>query len=102
VVPSRRAPHGTYLFVGPDGIGKRTIADALTARLLCTRRPPTTPAYVRALLANRERVHPECASSPATRTPDIRIEQTRELCKWLALRPLMAERKGRSSTAPTI
>ena len=86
---------GTYLFIGPDGIGKRTLADALVARLLCVA-PPTDDACGTCEQCSRvvSGVHPDVrvVTRDAERR-DIRIEQTRELCRWLALRPLMGARK---------
>ena len=86
---------GTYLFVGPDGVGKRTLADALTARLLCVL-PSTDDACGTCEQCSRvvSGVHPDVriVTRDAERR-DIRIEQTRELCRWLALRPLIGARK---------
>jgi DNA polymerase-3 subunit delta' len=86
---------GTYLLVGPEGVGKRTLADALTTRLLCVA-PPADDACGTCEHCSRvvNGVHPDVriVSRDAERR-DIRIEQTRELCRWLALRPLMGARK---------
>jgi len=90
-----------YLLTGPVGIGKRTLARALTARLVCamagaggggggadacgtcahcTRVGAGTHPDVRVVTRDEDR-------------RDIRTEQVRELSRWLALRPLMAARK---------
>jgi DNA polymerase-3 subunit delta' len=86
---------GAYLFVGPTGIGKRAVADAFTRRLLCT--APTDDDAC-AACGHCTRVaagtHPDVhilARDPERR--DIRTDQARELCRWLGLRALMAERK---------
>jgi len=86
---------GAVLLLGPPGVGKRTLADGFTARLLCeaphdgdacgtcahcARVGAGTHPDVRVVVRDEER-------------RDIRIEQVRELCRWLALQPLMAERK---------
>ena len=86
---------GAYLLTGPAGVGKRLLADAFAARILCaaprdddacgtcaqcTRVAAGTHPDLRLLERDEER-------------RDIRIEQIRELSRWLALQPLMAERK---------
>ena len=83
------------LLVGPAGIGKRTLADAFAARLLCA--APVAGGACGAC-AHCTRVgagtHPDLhlvARDPERR--DIRIEQVRELTRWLTLQPLMAARK---------
>ncbi len=83
------------LLVGPAGIGKRALADAFAARLLCA--APGAGGACGAC-AHCTRVgagtHPDLhlvARDPERR--DIRIEQVRELTRWLTLQPLMAARK---------
>ena len=83
------------LLVGPAGIGKRALADAFAARLLCAA-PGAGDAC--GTCAHCTRVgagtHPDLhlvARDPERR--DIRIEQVRGLTRWLALQPLMAARK---------
>lgn len=83
------------LLVGPAGIGKRALADAFAARLLCAA-PGAGDAC--GTCAHCTRVgagtHPDLhlvARDPERR--DIRIEQVRELTRWLVLQPLMAARK---------
>ena len=88
-------PASAYLLLGPPGVGKRTLADAFAARLLCE--SPSrddacgTCRHCTRLAAG---THPDLhvvARDEDRR--DIRIEQARELTRWLMLRPLMATRK---------
>ena len=84
-----------YLLVGPPGIGKRRLADAFAARLLCAS-PVNGDSCGACAHCTRvaSGVHPDVRiveREPERR--DIRIEQARELCRWLSLRPLMAARK---------
>jgi len=84
-----------YLFSGPVGVGKATLARAFTASLLCdeprngdacgacaqcTRLAAGTHPDVRLVEREEER-------------RDVRTEQAREVTRWLMLRPLMASRK---------
>jgi DNA polymerase III subunit delta' len=93
-VAEDHVPHA-FLFLGPEGVGKRALADALAARLLCadpkkddaceacghcTRVAAGTHPDVRLVVRDEDR-------------RDVRIEQVRELTRWLSLQPLMASRK---------
>lgn len=86
---------GAVLVLGPPGVGKRALADAFTALLLCdapvdgdacgvcaqcTRVAAGTHPDVRVVARDEDR-------------RDVRIEQVRDLTRWLALQPLMAGRK---------
>jgi len=89
-----RAP-GALLLAGPPGIGKRALAEAFAARLLCE-----APVAGDACGACRQCVRVAAGTHPDVRLVtrdeerrDIRIEQVRELTRWLALQPLMAARK---------
>jgi len=63
----RRAPPGHLCLRRSRRHRQRTIADALTARLLCTASPPDDAGLVEpARIVSG--VHPECASPPATRS----------------------------------
>jgi DNA polymerase-3 subunit delta' len=88
-------PAHAYLFSGPVGVGKATLARALAAGLLCdavqngdacgvcaqcTRLAAGTHPDVRLVEREEER-------------RDVRTEQAREVTRWLMLRPLMAGRK---------
>jgi DNA polymerase-3 subunit delta' len=84
-----------FLFLGPEGVGKRALADAFAARLLCE-----TPADDDACTVCAQCTRVAAGSHPDVRLivrdegrRDIRIEQVRELCRWLTLQPLMAARK---------
>ncbi|HLK12975.1 MAG TPA: DNA polymerase III subunit delta' [Candidatus Binatia bacterium] len=82
---------GAYLFVGPRGIGKRALAEAFAASLLCGR--PACGACAHCLRAAAG-THPDLhVVAREDDRRDILTEQVRELMRWLALRPLMAERK---------
>ncbi len=92
---AQRRVAGAYLLAGPPGVGKRTLATAFAACLLCAAPARddacgTCPQCTRVASGT----HPDLlvVAREADRR-DIRIEQARELCRWLALRPLMAERK---------
>jgi DNA polymerase-3 subunit delta' len=61
-----RLPHA-LLFAGPTGVGKRELADALAARLLCERpRQPHEPACCEC---------PSCLMSASGQHPDYRLLQ---------------------------
>ncbi len=89
----RAAP--TYLFCGPPGVGKRTVAEAFAMELLCA-----TPTAHGACGTCAQCIRVAGGTHPDVRVVvreadrrDMRTEQVRELTRWLALRPLMARRK---------
>lgn len=88
-------PAAAYLLTGPAGVGKRLLADAFTARLLCD-----APAAHDACGTCAQCVRLAAGTHPDVRVVvrdddrrDIRAEQARELTRWLTLRPMMASRK---------
>lgn len=88
-------PAPAYLFSGPAGVGKRTLADAFTSELLCA-----TPGPDGACGVCAQCVRVAVGTHPDVRVVvreddrrDIRTEQIRDLTRWLVLRPLMAQRK---------
>jgi DNA polymerase-3 subunit delta' len=93
VIAADRVP-AALLLLGPAGIGKRALADALAARLLCTAGTDDACGGC-----------PQCARVAGGTHPDLRVvvrdadrkdvrtEQIRELTRWFSLTPLMAGRK---------
>ena len=86
---------GAILLLGPRGIGKRAVADAFAARLVCEAPVAGDACGVcgqcTRLAAGTHPDHRLVAREADRR--DIRIEQVRELTRWLALQPIAASRK---------
>ena len=94
IVAEGRVP-GAVLLLGPPGVGKRALADAFAARLLC-QAPVADDAC--GVCAQCTRVaagtHPDLrVVTREEERRDVRIEQVRELTRWLVLQSLMATRK---------
>jgi DNA polymerase-3 subunit delta' len=88
-------PAHAYLVTGPMGVGKATVARALTASLVCD---ALTDGDACGVCAECTRVaagtHPDVRVVEREEDRrDIRTEQAREVTRWLTLRPLMAGRK---------
>jgi DNA polymerase-3 subunit delta' len=86
---------GAVLLLGPPGVGKRVLAEAFAARLLCE-----APAAGDACGVCAQCTRVAAGTHPDLRVitreedrRDVRIEQVRELTRWLTLQPLMAARK---------
>lgn len=91
VAAGRRGPAHAYLLHGPEGIGKRAIADAFAAFLLCDQANDDACGTCRQCTRTHAGTHPDL--HVVTREEDrrdIRIEQVRALVRWLGLRPMMA------------
>ena len=82
-----------YLFTGPAGIGKKTLAKAFATQLLCREKTATPdcrcPGCVRVQTDN----HPDLITILPAGGISIKIEQLRQLQHELFYRPLMGERK---------
>jgi DNA polymerase-3 subunit delta' len=91
---AERTPHA-LLVLGPAGAGKRALADAFTARLLCAAPAGDDACGVCAHCTRlASGTHPDLhVVARDEERRDIRIEQVRELVRWLGLQPLMAARK---------
>lgn len=80
----------TFLFVGPSGIGKRTVAEALAQALLCE-----TSKQACGFCPSCQRVakkHHESLRFVEPEKTQIKIEQTREILDFLSLRSLTTRR----------
>src|SRR5271165_1502686 len=91
-----RFPHA-FLFVGPDGVGKRTFARTLAQALLCERNPETMlepcgtcPGCVQVEAGT----HPDLleVARPDQRQ-ELPIQVIRDLCAEFGLKPARGERK---------
>jgi len=93
VIAAGRVP-AAILLLGPAGIGKRALADALAARLLCTAEGDDACGVCAQCVRVAGGTHPDLrvVLRDADRK-DVRTEQVRELTRWLSLTPLMAGRK---------
>ena len=91
---ARRGPAHAYLLHGPEGVGKRAIADAFAAFLLCEQANDDACDTCRQCTRTRAGTHPDLhVVIREEDRRDIRIEQVRALVRWLTLRPMMANRK---------
>ncbi len=91
VAAAGRLPH-TYLFAGPDGVGKHTTARALAARLLCEApRDDDACGACGGCAAVAREVHPDLVMVRIEEgASEIKIDQARELQRRLRLRPIRA------------
>lgn len=81
-----------YLFTGPAGIGKKTLAKAFAIRLLCQDKTGNPDCRCAGCFRTKLGNHPDFITIlPAGNT--IKIEQLRQLQHNLFYRPLLGERK---------
>jgi DNA polymerase-3 subunit delta' len=84
----------TYLFAGPDGIGKYTTARALAAVLLCDAPTADACGACDGCASAARETHPDLVVvRVAEGGTEIKIDQVRELQRRLRLRPIRARRK---------
>lgn len=92
-IAANRLPH-TYLFAGPEGVGKYTTAKALAARLVCEDPSDDGCGTCTSCLAASRETHPDLAVVRLGEgASEIKIDQARELQRRLRLRPVRATRK---------
>jgi DNA polymerase-3 subunit delta' len=76
-----------YLFVGPEGVGKKTLARAFAGRLLCREPDSSMGCECRHCRKLRENVHPDFITIVPSGS-SIKIEQLRELQRQAYLSPV--------------
>ncbi|TCL55150.1 DNA polymerase-3 subunit delta' [Hydrogenispora ethanolica] len=81
-----------YLFLGPAGIGKKTLALAFATRLLCRGEAPGPDCGCPSCSRLRSGNHPDFTVIEAEGN-SIKIEQLRELQHQVFFHPLLGERK---------
>lgn len=86
--------HHAYLFVGPEGVGKKTVALALAAAANCLYQDHDACGECQSCLCIRDGNHPDIhlVTLPKGKK-EIGIQQVRDLQKQLALRGLSRGRK---------
>jgi DNA polymerase III subunit delta' len=86
--------HHAYLFVGPDGVGKRTLALALAQAIHCTELKGDFCGACGACRAVQKGNHADVRLlEPLSNKRDINIQQVRELEKALNLRSFSGRQK---------
>ncbi len=92
-IAADRLPH-TYLFAGPEGVGKSATAHALATTLLCDAAGDDACARCPGCVGAARETHPDFTLvRVAEGTAEIKIDQARELQRRLRLRPIRARRK---------
>lgn len=93
---ARQEARHAYLFCGPRGVGRRTLALRFAQALNCTNPPqPGQPCLACRECTQTERMqHPDLAVLQAeSEGGTLRIEQVRELQRTLALAPYQGQRR---------
>jgi DNA polymerase-3 subunit delta' len=86
--------HHAYLFLGPDGVGKNTVALALAAALHCSRMEWDTCGQCHECLRIGDGTHPDVrVVSPEKGKREITIVQMRNLQRMMELRSFSGKKK---------
>jgi DNA polymerase-3 subunit delta' len=88
-----RLPHA-YLFVGPEGVGKKTVALALARAIQCEESASDFCGRCANCMRVTNRNHPDVrVLEPASGKKEISIQQVRDLERELSLKPFSGRRK---------
>ncbi len=86
--------HHAYLFLGPDGVGKRKIAFSLAAAIHCPFRDRDSCGQCETCLSVRDGNHPDVRTiGPETGKREITIRQMRDLQRQLEFRSFSGKKK---------
>lgn len=86
--------HHAYLFVGPDGVGKRTVALSLALAIHCTRGDHDSCGQCENCLRIRDGNHPDVrVIGPEATKREITIQQMRDLQRLLEFRSFSGKKK---------
>ena len=86
--------HHAYLFVGPDGVGKKTLALALAQALHCGEEEGDFCGHCQTCVAIQKNNHPDVRTiEPLTGKKEISIQQVREVEKELSYRSFSRGKK---------
>ncbi len=82
-----------YLFIGPPGVGRRSTALAFAAAANCERGLPAGCGACRSCLAVGKEIHPDVTVWRKDKEKNFSVEQVRDLCGSLGLKPYWGGRK---------
>jgi DNA polymerase-3 subunit delta' len=86
--------HHAYIFVGPDGVGKRTVAYSLASAIHCSNGDNHACGQCEACLRIRDGNHPDIHSvGLETGKKEISIQQIRDLQQQLVFRSFSGKKK---------
>jgi len=86
--------HHAYLFIGPEGVGKKTLAVALAQALHCRQKGGDFCGQCQACVAIKKNSHPDvCVIEPLPGKKEISIQQVREVEKALGFRSFSTSKK---------
>lgn len=78
---------GSFLFIGPEGIGKKLVARTLAKALNCLGNNPDSCDECASCLKIEKNLHPDVHLVDSENADAIKIEQIRQLQKDISLRP---------------
>ena len=84
---------GSFLFAGPEGVGKRSTALALTAALFCETAPGKGCEQCATCLQVAQQNHPDLLILSPEGNKVIKVDSVRALLHKMSLQPAQADRK---------